>query len=43
MKQVKARNTLSSFGDVNMLKTAKDPKEYTDLELNKLINGNDYE
>lgn len=39
MKQVKARNTLSSFGDVSMLKTAKDPKEYTDLELNNLIKG----
>jgi len=39
MKQVKAKNTLSTFGTTSMLKTANDPKEYTDLELKKLITG----
>lgn len=37
MKQVQARNRLSAFGKVRMIKTEQDPKTYTDNEITEVL------
>jgi DNA primase len=38
MKQVQARNRLSAFGKVRMIKTDDDPKTYSDKQIKGIIN-----
>jgi hypothetical protein len=39
LKQVKLRNKLAVYGKVRMIKTIKDPKEYTDAEIAEVIDA----